>query len=115
MITFHNLYTTVILKLNWKIAVALLDKTVIHVSSGHIEMGNDPLDFSGQLSNPVSSLDFSGKAKGSFTLANLKQFIALAPGTSIAGTLNADLGLSGNKTAILKKEYDKIRSRERLG
>jgi hypothetical protein len=34
--------------------------------------------------------------------------VALEPGTSIAGILNADLGFNGNKTAIDKGEYDKI-------
>src|SRR5258706_6116383 len=56
----------------------------------------------------MSSADFAGTAKGKFTLANVKQFVQLDPGTTISGTVNADLGFSGNKTAIDKKEYDKI-------
>jgi AsmA-like C-terminal region len=84
------------------------DNTIINISSGHIEVGNDPVDFSLQLRNPVSSVDFSGNAKGRFTLDNIKQFTALEQGTSISGILNADLGFTGNKTAIDKKEYDKI-------
>ncbi|MDZ4793777.1 MAG: AsmA-like C-terminal region-containing protein [Bacteroidota bacterium] len=90
------------------------DKTVINVSSGHIEVGNDPVDFTLQLSNPVSTVDFSGHAKGRFTLDNLKQFAKLPagsggePGTSVSGLLNADMGFSGNKTAIDQKQFDKI-------
>lgn len=86
----------------------IADKTVINISSGHIEAGNDPVDFSLQLRNPVSSVDFSGKAKGRFTLDRLKQFTKLDPGTSISGVLNADLDFAGNKTAIDQKKYDKI-------
>lgn len=84
------------------------DNTTINISSGHVEVGNDPVDFSLQLKNPVSSVDFAGNAKGRFTLDNIKQFTTLEQGTAISGILNADLGFSGNKTAIDKKEYDKI-------
>jgi len=61
-----------------------------------------------QVRNPVSTIDFSGTAKGRFTLDNVKQFVQLEPGTSVSGILNADVSFSGNKTAIDKKEYDKI-------
>lgn len=84
------------------------DNTTVNITDGHIELGNDPFDFSLQLRNPVSSIDFSGNAKGKFTLDNIKQFTELEPGSSVSGILTADLGFSGNKTAIDKKEYDKI-------
>jgi hypothetical protein len=84
------------------------DNTSVNISSGHIEVGKDPVDFSLQLRHPVSTIDFSGNAKGRFTLENIKQFVVLENGTSIGGTLTADLGFNGNKTAIDKKEYDKI-------
>lgn len=86
----------------------IADNTIVSVSAGHIELGKDPFDFSLKLSHPVSSIDFSGNAKGRFTLDNVKQFTRLEPGTLISGVLTADLGFSGNKTAIDKKEYDKI-------
>jgi hypothetical protein len=84
------------------------DKTIINISAAHLELGNDPVDFSLQLSNPVSTVDFSGHAKGQFTLDHLKQFTALAPGTSISGRLNTDMSFSGNKKAIDQAQYDKI-------
>ncbi|MFC0771440.1 AsmA-like C-terminal region-containing protein [Terrimonas alba] len=86
----------------------IADNTTVDISAGHIEVGKDPFDFSLQLRNPVSSVDFSGAAKGRFTLDNVKQFTTLEPGTAVSGILNADLGFSGNKTAIDKSEYDKI-------
>lgn len=84
------------------------DNTTINISQAHIEVGSDPVDFTLQLQHPVSSIDFAGTAKGRFTLDNVKQFTQLEPGTSVSGILNADLAFSGNKTAIDKKEYDKI-------
>ena len=86
----------------------IADNTSVNISAGHIEVGKDPVDFSLQLRRPMSSVDFSGTAKGRFTLDHIRQFVTLDPGTSISGILNADLGFSGNKTAIDKSEYDKI-------
>src|SRR6187401_993924 len=86
----------------------IADNTSIDISSGHIEIGKDPLDFTLQLRKPMSAVDFSGTAKGRFTLDNIKQFTKLEAGTIISGILNGDLSFSGNKTAIDKKEYDKI-------
>ncbi|MBC7873781.1 MAG: AsmA family protein, partial [Ferruginibacter sp.] len=44
----------------------IADNTSIDISSGHIEIGKDPVDFTLQLRNPVSSVNFSGHAKGRF-------------------------------------------------
>jgi hypothetical protein len=84
------------------------DATVVNVSSGHFEMAGDPLDFSLQLSRPVTSMDFRGTAKGRFTLDNIKQFITLEKGSTIKGLLDADLSFSGSKEAIDKKNYERI-------
>lgn len=86
----------------------IADNTIINVTSGHLEVGNDPLDFSLQLRKPFSSMDASGHAKGRFTLDNIKQFTKLEPGTSISGVLNADMGFAGSKTAIDQKNYDQV-------
>ena len=86
----------------------IADNTKVTITDGHIELGKDPFDFSLQLSNPVSSADFSGNVNGRFTLDNIKQFTQLEPGTSIAGVLTANLDFSGSKTAIDKEQYDKI-------
>lgn len=86
----------------------IADKTVINASSGHIEIGDDPLDFTLQLRNPMSTVDFSGSAKGKFTIDHLQQFTKLEPGTSVSGLLTTDMAFAGNKAAINQKQYDKI-------
>lgn len=86
----------------------IADNTTVNITAGHIEVGKDPFDFTLNLRHPVSSIDFAGTAKGKFTLDNIKQFTQLEPGSSVVGVLNADLAFNGNKTAIDKKEYDKI-------
>lgn len=86
----------------------IADATTVTVSSGHVELGNDPVDFSLLVSKPVSTLEFSGKAKGKFMLDNVKQFVSLEQGTSIKGLLNADISFSGTKADIDKKNYERI-------
>ena len=93
----------------------IADKTSINIADGHIEVGPDPVDFSLQVKNPISTVDFSGKAKGKFTLDNLKQFTQLEPGSSITGITNADINFSGSKADIDKKEYDKINTTGTVG
>ena len=46
----------------------IADNTSLNIQSGHIEVGKDPVDFTLQLLHPISSVDFSGTAKGKFTL-----------------------------------------------
>ncbi|MGN6164264.1 MAG: hypothetical protein ACTHOF_06975 [Flavisolibacter sp.] len=86
----------------------IADATTINVSSGHVEVANDPFDFSLKITRPVSTVDFSGTAKGKFTLDNISQFTTLERGTSIKGLLDADINFSGSKADIDKKNYERI-------
>jgi hypothetical protein len=86
----------------------IADKTLVNVSSAHVEVGEDPVDFSLVLRNPMSTGDFAGNAKARLTLDKLKQFVKLDAGTSISGIMNADLNFSGYKAAIEKSEYNKL-------
>lgn len=84
------------------------DGTTVHITSGHIELGKDPFDFTLQLRNPVSTVDFAGTARGRFTLDEIKQFVDLEPGTRIGGLLQADLSFKGSKADIDASRYDRI-------
>jgi len=95
-------------QINFQNPDGIADHTVINIPVGHIEVGSDPVDFSILLKTPVSNFSFEGRAKGTFNLANAGQFTVLEPGTVLSGTLAADLSFKGNKSAIDKKEYDKI-------
>lgn len=85
------------------------DHTVINVSKAHVEIGADPIDFNVLIKNPATNLAFDGRAAGKFNLANVAQFTTLEPGTTLAGALSAYISFNGNKAAIDKKEYDKIK------
>lgn len=97
---------------NMKIQIAnsggVADNTEVNISSGHVEVGKDPIDFTLNLKKPISTVDFNGTAKGSFNLGNVKQFVTFEQGTSVTGLLDAALSFAGNKAAIDKGEYDKI-------
>lgn len=84
------------------------DHTVINVSKAHVEIGTDPIDFNVLVKNPATDLSFDGRAVGKFNLGNVAQFTALEPGTKLSGNLSADVSFKGNKSAIDKKEYEKI-------
>jgi hypothetical protein len=84
------------------------DNTAIDISAAHIEIGNDPVDFSLKLTKPVTTMNFDGHAKGRLTLGNLKQFGMLPNGTTLSGLLQADAGFAGSNAAISKGEYDQI-------
>lgn len=93
----------------------IADNTLIDISSGHIEVGNDPIDFTLKLTKPMTVTNFEGTATGSFTLDNLKQFVQLDEGSLVSGKLNSNIAFKGNKDAIDKKEYDKIHLNGKLG
>jgi len=95
-------------KIQFENTGGIADATSIDISQGHIEIGSDPFDFTLKLSQPVTAVNFSGTAKGRFTLDNIHQFTQLESGTSIKGVLNADVNFSGSKADIDKKNYEKI-------
>jgi hypothetical protein len=84
------------------------DATSINISSGHIEMGEDAIDFALKLDKPVTAMIFSGKAKGGLSLDKVQKFTTLEPGTSIKGMVTADMNFSGSKADIDKGNYEKI-------
>lgn len=87
----------------------IADNTIVDISQGHIELGNDPFDFNLHLTNPTSTADFKGDVKGKFTLDNLKQFMTPEPGTQMSGVVNGDIKFEGNKTAFDQESYEKIK------
>ena len=88
----------------------LADHTLIQVPAAHIEIGTDPVDFNLSIKTPVSNLVFDGRLKGSFNLANAKQFTTLPAGTKHRRNTGRRYCFSGNKQAVDKKDYDKIKS-----
>lgn len=96
------------MKINITNQGGVADNTNVSIDNGHIEVGNDAIDFTLAIQKPVSLVEFAGSAKGSFTLANIKQFVELEQGTDLSGLLSADISFAGNKKAIDNGDYDRI-------
>jgi hypothetical protein len=84
------------------------DATEINVTTGHVEMDEDAIDFALKLNRPVSAMIFSGNAKGGLSLDKLEKFTDFEPGTKLKGLLKADMNFAGSKADIDNGAYDKI-------
>jgi len=82
------------------------DQTSVKISNGHVELGQDAIDFTLNLNHPMTTMNFDGTAKGGFALDGIKQFTALEPGTNISGKMLADLSFAGSKPEIDKGNYN---------
>ncbi len=86
------------------------DHTVVQIPAAHAEIGKDVVDLTLLLKTPASDPYFDGTAKANFNLANVAQFYAFEPGTSLAGLLNANVAFKGKKSMIDKSQYDALQT-----
>jgi len=86
------------------------DHTVINIPTGHIELGNDPLDFRLVVKNPISDPFIDANASGKLDLSSVGDFVKLEAGTKLTGLLNADVDVSGRINAIEKQQYEKFKA-----
>ena len=86
------------------------DHTVVKIPAAHVEVGKDIADLTLLLQTPASDPAFDGTIKGGFNLANVAQFYAFEPGTSLAGQVNANVAFKGKKSMIDKSQYDAIQT-----
>src|SRR5687767_515780 len=77
-----------------------MDNTLVDISKGHIEMGNDPFDFKIVFKNPETKKYIDAVIKGKLNLADITQFVKLEGGTKLAGMLSADAFAKGNMSAL---------------
>jgi len=82
----------------------ITDHTVVDVSKGHIEFGNDPFDFTLFLKNPVTVQYIEAALKGKLNLAQVTKFIKLSGDTKLSGLLNADVSAKGNLAVITQQK-----------
>lgn len=81
-----------------------IDNTVINILKGHIEFGNDPFDFHVLLQKPMTARYIDAAAKGHLDLAGITQFVKLAPGTKLAGTVDADVQAKGSLAVVQQQK-----------
>lgn len=82
----------------------ITDHTVVDISKGHIEFGNDPFDFTLLLKNPVTVQYIEAAAKGKLNLAQVTKFVKLSGDTKLSGLLDADASAKGNLAVIMQQK-----------
>lgn len=86
------------------------DHTVIDLSKLHIELGDNPVDFSMYLKNPVSDPDFSGKIQSQINFESLAEVVPLDEGMRFAGTVTADASFAGKMSALENEQYEQFQA-----
>ncbi len=84
------------------------DATVIDVSKFHIELAGNPVDLAAHVRTPISDPFIKASLKGLIDLASIKDIMPLEEGDLLSGTINSDISINGNMSALEKHEYDKF-------
>jgi hypothetical protein len=82
------------------------DHTTVVIPAAHVEVGKDAADITLLVKTPASDPYVEGTVKGNLNLANIAQFYAFEPGTTLAGLLHADVSFKGKKSYIDKSQYE---------
>lgn len=80
------------------------DNTVVDISKGHIEFGNDPFDFRLLLKKPVTDQYIDATVKGKLNLAQVTQFVKLSGDTKLSGQVDADVTAKGNVAVVTQQK-----------
>jgi len=88
----------------------VLDATTIDVNKFHVEMAGNPIDMTAHVKTPISDPGIKAEIKGIINLASVKEFIPLEKGDNLSGIIKSDISISGNVSAIDKKEYEKFKA-----
>ncbi|RYY30057.1 MAG: hypothetical protein EOO04_05705 [Chitinophagaceae bacterium] len=80
------------------------DNTVVDISTGHLEMDNEPFDFKVLFRKPLTDMYIDAVAKGKLDLSKITQFVKLEGNTKLGGLLAADIQAKGNLAVIQKQQ-----------
>ena len=84
------------------------DNTVIDLRKFHVELGDNPIDFSMYLIKPVSDPDFKAKIQSQVNFESLAEVIPLDEGMRFSGTITADASFAGKMSALENEQYDQF-------
>lgn len=87
-----------------------LSQTTISVPRFHLVIGNNPLDFSGFFSDLVGNTNFKITLAGMLDLSNINQFYPLPQGTTLSGSVSANLSAAGTMAAVKGNRYNNIQA-----
>jgi hypothetical protein len=87
-----------------------LSQATVSIPQFHLLMDNNPFDFSGFFSDLQGNTNFKVSASGHLDLGNINKFFPLEAGTSLSGTIDANLAASGTMAAVQKNNYSNIQA-----
>ncbi len=87
----------------------VLDLTEVSIKKAHAEVKNSPVDLTLELRNLVSDPYFDGAFVGNVNFSELKDALPL-DSVNLSGSIDADLMVKGNYSAIENEEYEKIQA-----
>jgi AsmA-like C-terminal region len=93
------------LNLNVNNADGVPDHTIIDLQQLHVELGNQPFDAKLRIRTPVSDADIQGSLKGDINFATISKVVPLEEGTTMKGTLKANVNVNGRMSAIEQERY----------
>lgn len=82
----------------------IIDHTIVDISRGHIEFGNDPFDFKLLFKTPLTDQWIDATVKGKINLADITRFVKLETGTRLSGLLDANASAKGSLATISKQQ-----------
>jgi AsmA-like C-terminal region/AsmA family len=94
------------LNLNVNNADGVPDHTIIDLQQLHVELGNQPFDAKLSVRTPVSDAEIKGSIKGDVNFANISKVVPLEEGTTMKGTLKANVNINGRMSAIEQERYE---------
>jgi hypothetical protein len=93
----------------------VLDHTIVDVPRFHLSMAGNPFDLSFYLATPMSDPYIKAGMKGKVVLDNIKDVVPLEKGDELAGTIDADVSLSGQLSTLEKEDYEAFKAKGTLG
>ena len=86
------------------------DNTVVELKKFHVELGDNPLDFSMKLIKPVSDPYFVGQIQSQINFESLAEVVPLDEGMRFGGTVTADAAFEGAMSALENEQYVKFKA-----
>lgn len=85
-----------------------MDHTVVHLSKGHLKLGNNPFDATILLKTPISNQWINASLNGRIDLSEMQQLVKLEAGTQMKGLIMADVAVKGYVTAMQKQQFQDV-------
>lgn len=87
-----------------------LDKMKIDVSKLHLELAQNPIDATLQVSTPMSDPNIASKIKADIDLEKLQTVVPMEENEKLNGSIHTDLILAGKLSSITNEQYEDFKA-----